>query len=295
MSVIQFDAVTKRYGDFTALDDITIELGEDRITGLLGRNGAGKSTFMQVATARTFATSGRVRLFGEEPYENAAVLDRVCFIGESQAYPQAHRIRHVLESGQIAFPHWDRTLADDLVGEFGLRADQHVRKLSRGQRSAVGVILGLASRAPLTFFDEPYLGLDAVARQLFYDRLLVDYAEHPRTIVLSTHLIDEVSDLIEHVVVLDRGRVIMDSDAESLRGSAVVVAGPRGAVEAFAQEHDVLHREDLGGFVRMTLRGASPESARHHGLTLEPVSLQQLVVRSTGAASAQPSLEKVAS
>ena len=130
----------------------------------------------------------------------------------------------------------------------GCRTTQRVKKLSRGQLSAVGVVLGLASRAPLTIFDEPYLGLDAVARQLFYDRLLADYAEHPRTVVLSTHLIDEVSDLLDHVVVLDRGRVVVDEDTDVLRGSLVVVSGPSRAVDDFAAGHDVVHRENLGGF-----------------------------------------------
>lgn len=286
MSVIEFDAVSKRYGDITALDTVSLSIEEGHITGLLGRNGAGKSTLMQIATARSFATSGRVRVFGEDPYENTAVMDRMCLIGENQVYPSNHRVHHVLAAARLVFPHWDDALADDLVGEFDLRRGQVVRKLSRGQRSAVGVVVGLASRAPVTFFDEPYLGLDAVARQLFYDRLVADYGEHPRTVVLSTHLIDEVADLVEHVVVIDRGRIVIDEDADTLRGTASVVSGPRAAVEAFAAGHDVLHREELAGVVRLTLRGADADAARQQGLRLEPVSLQQLVVRSTARPAA---------
>ena len=143
------------------------------------------------------------------------------------------------------------------------------------------MVLGLASRAPLTIFDEPYLGLDAVARQLFYDRLLADYAEHPRTVLLSTHLIDEVSDLLDHVVVLDRGRVVVDEDTDVLRGSLVVVSGPSAAVDEFAAGHEVVHSESLGGFSRLTVRGAPAGVAERQGLRLEPVSLQQLVVRTT--------------
>src|ERR1700709_2720420 len=139
-----------------------------------------------------------------------------------------------------------------MLSDFRLPTNRRIKKLSRGQLSAVGVIVGLASRAPLTFFDEPYLGLDAVARQLFYDRLLADYAEHPRTVVLSTHLIDEVSDLIEHVVLMDQGKVLIDEDADVLRGRAVTVTGPVEAVERFATGHTELHRERLGGFLRVT-------------------------------------------
>jgi ABC-2 type transport system ATP-binding protein len=155
-------------------------------------------------------------------------------------------------------------------------------------KSALGVVIGLASRARLTLFDEPYLGLDAVARQLFYDRLLADYTEHPRTVVLSTHLIDEVADLIEHVLVLDNGRLIVNDDAEGLRGQVVTVSGPTEAVERFAGPRTVLHRIRMGPMARATVRGSvagDRSSAAELGLEVEPVSLQQLVVRLTGASA----------
>jgi ABC-2 type transport system ATP-binding protein len=141
----------------------------------------------------------------------------------------------------------------------------------------------------LTFFDEPYLGLDAVARQLFYDVLLADYAEHPRTIVLSTHLIDEVSNLLEHVLVIDEGRIIIDADAEELRGSAVDVVGARTAVDAFTADREVLHRAHLGGLATATVAGLDDvgrAAAREAGLELAPVSLQQLVIRTTAGEAA---------
>ena len=186
-----------------------------------------------------------------------------------------------LRAAASVYPQWDQAFADRLVGEFGLPLTRLCKKLSRGQQSAVGVIIGLASRAPLTFFDEPYLGLDAVARQMFYDHLLADFAEHPRTVVLSTHLIDEVSDLIEHVVLIDRGRVLIDEEAETLRGRAVTVSGPAESVERFARGHTELHRERLGGFLRVTLAGVAPARTSEPHLQFEPVSLQQLVVRTT--------------
>ncbi|OLL99128.1 ATP-binding cassette domain-containing protein [Pseudonocardia sp. Ae331_Ps2] len=294
-NVIAMHGVTKRSGsDVTALDDVTFALEENRIHGLLGRNGAGKTTAMQILTAQNFASSGRAEIFGEQPYENAPVLARTCFIRESLKYPDSYTVGHALRAAATVYPHWDQAFADQLVEEFALPRTRRAKKLSRGQVSAVGVIIGLASRAPLTFFDEPYLGLDAVARQLFYDRLLADYAEHPRTVVLSTHLIDEVSDLIEHVVLIDGGRVLIDSDAEDLRGSAVTVTGPVEAVERFAGGHVELHREQMGGFLRVTLSGAVSEPTLPE-LQFEPVSLQQLVVRTTQQNSAARSDRKVLS
>ncbi len=286
--VARVEGLSKSYGHGTnavhAVADASFALEENRIHGLLGRNGAGKTTLMQLLTGQEFATRGTIEVFGENPVENARVLDRVCFIKESQRYPDDFRVTHVLRSAPWFFADWDADFADELVERFRVPLTRRVKKLSRGQLSAVGVIVGLASRAPLTFFDEPYLGLDAVARQLFYDTLLADFAEHPRTVVLSTHLIDEVSNLLEHVVVIDDGRIVIDADADELRGSAVDVVGTRSAVESFTSSREVLHRTALGGLATATVAGldeAGRAAAREAGLELAPVSLQQLVIRTT--------------
>jgi ABC-2 type transport system ATP-binding protein len=209
----------------------------------------------------------------------------VCFIRESLKYPDTFRIAEALYAASVVFPNWDREYAEQLVKDFDIPRKRRIKKLSRGQHSAVGVVIGLASQAPLTLFDEPYLGLDAVARQIFYDRLLADFAERPRTIVLSTHLIDEVSDLIEHVVVLDRGKVLLDSEAEALRGRAVSVSGPADAVSAYTAGHRVLHTQRLGNVTRVALP-ERPETSSA-GLSVDPLSLQELIVMTTQAGEAR--------
>jgi ABC-2 type transport system ATP-binding protein len=285
-AVIEVEHLTKRFGNFTAIRDVSFRVEENAIHGLLGRNGAGKTTIMQLLTGQDFATGGSIRVFGEEPAENARVLSSVCFIKESQKYPDDFMARHVMRSAPWFFPNWDADLAARLVADFRLPLNRRIKKLSRGQLSSIGVIVGLASRAPLTFFDEPYLGLDAVARKIFYDRLLEDYAEHPRTIVLSTHLIDEVSDLLERVLVVNDGEIILDEDADVVRGSAVTVVGTRSAVDAFTARRTVLHRDGVGGLASVTVGALSaPERAEAAaaGLELSPVSLQQLVVQKTMA------------
>jgi ABC-2 type transport system ATP-binding protein len=123
-----------------------------------------------------------------------------------------------------------------------------------------------------------------VARQIFYDRLLEDFGEHPRTVILSTHLIDEVSALLEHVLVIDDGRLIIDESADALRGSATTIAGQKSAVDAFVGTRTVLHREGIGGLSSVTverLDAADRKAAAAAGLELGPVSLQQLIVRKT--------------
>jgi ABC-2 type transport system ATP-binding protein len=282
--VVEVTALSKHFGKVDAVDDVSFTLTENKIYGLLGRNGAGKTTLMQLLTGQEFASSGEIRVFGQSPVENARVLERMAFIKESQRYPDDFKVKHVLRAAPLFFPNWDAAYAESLVGDFRVPLDRRMKKLSRGQLSAVGVIVGLASRAPLTFFDEPYLGLDAVARQTFYDRLLEDYSEHPRTVVLSTHLIDEVSNLLEHVLVIDDGRILIDQDAEQLRGTAATVVGTRTAVDAFVAHRHVLQREGIGGLASVTISGvtdADRAQATAAGLELAPVSLQQLVIRTT--------------
>lgn len=298
--VIEVTGLTKRYRDTVAVDDVSFSIQPDTIYGLLGRNGAGKTTVMSILTAQNFATSGEVRVFGEHPYENARVLQRLCFVRESQRYPDDATPRHAFRSARLFFPRWDQDLADRLIDEFQLPTKKTIKKLSRGQLSAVGVIIGLAARAEITFFDEPYLGLDAVARQIFYDRLLEDYAEHPRTVILSSHLIDEVSNLIEKVLVIDRGRILLDEDTDAVRDRAASIVGDAEAVDAFVAGREVIHRERLGRVSSVTVLGPLTTDDRAHlaaaGLELGSVSLQQLIVRLTqhraGSASDWPTHEE---
>ncbi|GAA2850464.1 ABC transporter ATP-binding protein [Paenarthrobacter ilicis] len=287
-TIVEARNLSKHYKDHNALDQVNLRLSANRIYGLLGRNGAGKTTLMSILTAQAFATAGEALVFGSPAYENEAVLSRICFIRESQKYPDDFQPRHAFRSAALFYKDWDQQFAEQLAEEFQLPTKRRIKKLSRGQLSAVGVIIGLASRAELTFFDEPYLGLDAVARQLFYDHLVKDFAEHPRTIILSSHLIDEVANLLEHVVVIDKGRIIMDADADALRGSAVTVSGSADTVDSFLAGRTILHREVLGSLASVTLDGALDGRERAEalelGLDLSPVSLQQLVVRKTMAA-----------
>ncbi len=283
-AILTLDDVHTHTGPYHILHGVSFGIARGELTMLLGRNGAGKTTLMRIITGQEFPTGGTLQVFGQAPAENDAVLRRLVFVREEQAYPDLS-VAQVIRVASWFYPNWDGELAGQLLADFELPPGRRIRKLSRGMRSAVGIVIGLAARAELTLFDEPYAGLDAVARQLFYDRLLADFAEHPRTVVLSTHLIDEVADLIEHVVVVDRGRVLIDTDADQLRGRAVSVSGPAAAIEELAAGRDVLHRQQLGGTVRVTIRGTFDNAerlrAKKLGVDLEPVSLQQAVVRLT--------------
>jgi len=284
-AVIEVEHLTKTFGKVEAVRDVSFSFAEGGIHGLLGRNGAGKTTLMKLMTGQEFLTSGTVKVFGQSPVENASVLGRVCFINESQVYPENFRGKHALKAASQFFVNWDEEFARELIADFGPPLGRPIKKMSRGQRSAIGVIIGLASRAELTFFDEPYAGLDAVARHMFYDHLLADFSRNPRTVVLSTHLIDEASNLLDRVVVIDAGEILIDADAEQLRVEAVTLVGKASAVREFAAGREVLGIQQLAGMASVTVTGLDDDdrqAAREAGLEVGPVSLQQLIVSRTG-------------
>lgn len=290
---IEVRNLVKSYKELNALDGITLSLAPNRIYGLLGRNGAGKTTLMSMLTGHGYPSSGKARIFGKNPFEHDETLSKICFIRESQRYPDDFTPAQAFKASALFFKNWDTELAQKLAEEFALPLKRRIKKLSRGQLSAVGVIIGMASRAEITFFDEPYLGLDAVARQIFYDRLVEDFAEYPRTIVLSSHLIDEIANLLEHVVVIDKGKIMLNEDAETLRGSAVAVTGSAQKVADFIDGYEVLHRDSLGSLASATIKArlsaTQKEMAAELGLELSAVPLQQLVVRTTLAEAARES------
>jgi ABC-2 type transport system ATP-binding protein len=281
-----------RYGREVALDGVDVTVPAGSITGLLGRNGSGKTTLASVAAAFRRPTSGAVLVGGEDPWENEDLLPRVLLVRESGDVLDVETLRTNLRFVEDCRPAFSREVAERLMDRFELDPDAKPQKLSRGQKSAFGIVVGIASRADLTILDEVHLGLDAPSRYAFYDALLEDYVAHPRTIVLSSHLIGEVERLLEHVVVLDHGRVLLAQDADALRVTGVSVTGPAREVERFVVGRTVLGRQQLGGTVQATvlatLADGEAADARAAGLDLGPVPLQDLFVHLTadGAAGA---------
>lgn len=278
---IRLDGVTKSFGSQQVLTGIDLELPAGRIYGLLGANGVGKTTLMSLICGHLFANGGRIRIDGENPVENARVLERTCFIREDQRYNDAFSAGQILRMVPHFYRHWSQDVADRLTRRFRLPLRTPSKKLSRGQRTALAVTIALASRAEYTFLDEPYLGLDAAARGIFYEELVTEFAAFPRTVLLSTHLIDEVADILEDVVILDRGTVAVHTDIETANRSAYVVRGPEPQVQAYVSGREVLTRRRIGTVAVATVRGsagsAETDAATRQHLTVEPAGLQDFV------------------
>jgi len=276
--------LTKTYGDHTVLDDLHLTFAAGKIHGLLGANGTGKTTLMSLMSRHTFPTRGRVLLddreFGEDPRQ----AQRLCFVRENQLYNDAFKVRDVLRIAPDFYPTWDAATTTRLVDRFRLPPATVVKKLSRGQRSALAIVLALGSRADFTFLDEPYLGLDPGARETFYEELIRSYGAQPRTIIMSTHLVDEAAPLLEEVVVLNQGRVALQAPLDEAESLGLTINGSAVALDGWLRDHtshQELTRRTLGPTATVTTLGPLTEAARQAAetarLRVSPTSLQGLV------------------
>lgn len=289
--ILQAKGVTKRYGKQTVLDGLDFAVEPGRIYGLVGRNGAGKTTLLSVLTGQSPADGGSVTYGGAPVWENAAALGELCFARELTAAPNsfsaALRVKDYWQAGRVFYPHWDEAYAARLAQQFRLEPKKKLTQLSRGQVSMVSILLGLASRAPVTIFDEPAAGLDVVAREQFYRLLLDDYAETGRSFVVSTHIIEEAAGVFEQVAVLDGGRLIANCPTEELIDGFRYVSGEVNAVAGALADADLtpLHTETLGRHTMAAVRGGADAFARLSaapGVTLAPMSLQNVFVALCG-------------
>lgn len=274
-----------RYGTTMALQEVDLDLAPDRIHGLLGRNGTGKTTLLSVLASLRRPHAGSVRVDGQDPFEHDELMESVCLIRESGDVVPDTPARATLDFVQRARATFDRGYADRLVESFGLNPKIKPGAMSRGQRSALGAVIGLASRASLTMFDEVHLGMDAPTRQRFYDELIADFAQHPRTVIISSHLISETEPLLETVTILVGGTVRLSAETDDLRRRGVTLTGPVAAIDKAAAGHTVMGTRDLGPTRQVTLFGGldprALQEAERSGLQVGPVPLQELFIHLT--------------
>lgn len=278
---------------------ITLPSGTDAatsttVTGLVGRNGAGKSTMLALLAGQLRPSGGSVQVNGQEAFDDDEVLRTVSLTGVDVGYPSAWAVDGVLAVAARRFPGWDATTADRLLAGFGISADTGYGDLSRGQRSAVGIVIGLASNAPVTLLDEPYVGLDAQARHLLARELLAleeppENAPTPRTIVLATHHLADLEQVASRVLVLDHGRITHDLDPAELGERFLRVTGSTERVTAALAGlrragGEILERRDMAGATRVVIdlgagRTGDPALA---DVTVEPLGIEDAVVQLTG-------------
>ncbi len=283
---IEIKNVTKKFGDNTALNNVSISFGENKIYGLLGRNGAGKSTLLNIITNRLFATEGKVLVDNEPACENDKAQEKIYLMSEKTLYPQDMKLNSILKWTKNFYPNFDMDKAMEYAKIFKLDTKKKMKALSTGYTSIFKLIIALSVNTPYVILDEPVLGLDANHRELFYQLLIEKYSEEPFTIIISTHLIEEISALIEEAVIINEGEVLVHKTREELLSSGYSVSGKATEVDAYISGKEIIGADTLGGLKTAYVMGR-PDSNIPENLEITPLDLQKLFVKLTNTKEAE--------
>lgn len=283
MSYIEIKNITKKFGTTVALDEISLTLEENKIYGLLGRNGAGKTTLLNLMTNKLFPTEGEILVDGDNVIENDKPLSKMYYMAEKNFYPDSMTVKSAFKWGKEFYPSFDENYAETLSEKFLLKTNKKIKSLSTGYKSIFKIIIALSCNAPIILLDEPVLGLDANHRDLFYKELIKSYSENPRTIIISTHLIEEAADIIEKAIVLKNGKLIMNDTVENILSQGFCVSGSAAAVDKFISGKNVLGSDTLGGLKTVYLMEKINQSSVPDGLEISKLDLQKLFIYMTNS------------
>jgi ABC-2 type transport system ATP-binding protein len=258
-TIIEARDLSKRYGSFVALDHVNFSLQPGRIVGLIGRNGAGKTTALKAILGLT-PYQGSVQVLGMEPARDRnALMSQVCFIADAAVLPRWLTVAHALDYVAGVHPRFDRARAEAVLATTSIRRGSRVGELSKGMITQLHLALILAIDARLLVLDEPTLGLDLIYRRQFYDTLLNDYFDKERTILLTTHQVEEVENLLTDVLFIDRGKLVLDSAIDDLPARFQQLTVAAGKIEA-ARALAPFHVRELFGRTIMLYENRPPDS-----------------------------------
>lgn len=284
---IDVKKISVKYRNFEAIKDLSFHLESGKIYGFIGRNGAGKTTMLSVLACFRKPTSGSIIVDGEDPFENNKITPYISFVynHEWDTYEEGMKVKKMLKEEARVRPNFDITYAEKLVEKFKL-PNKKVGKLSQGMKSALHVTIGLASRSPITIFDEAYLGMDAPTRELFYQELLEEQVRYPRTMILSTHLVSEMEYLFDEIIMIHKGQLVGKGTYEDFITKGVSITGASEVVDEFTRGMKLLNTQKLGNTKRVMIFGELSDEklfeAEQLNLEVGMVSLQDIFIHLTG-------------
>ena len=241
--------LTKKYGAHVALDRANFSVEAGRIVGLIGPNGAGKTTALRAILGLT-AYEGQLKVLGHEPFrERTALMHDACFIADVAVLPGWLRVDHAIDFVAGVHPRFRRDRALALLAKADITGERRMRELSKGMKTQVHLALTMAIDAKLLVLDEPTLGLDILARRAFYDALVNDYMDETRTILITTHQVEEVENLLTDVLFIDKGRIVLDSSLDDIATRYAAVAVAADNLDAARAEKPFHERPMLGKVV----------------------------------------------
>jgi ABC-2 type transport system ATP-binding protein len=281
-AILETKDLCKSYGAVVALEDATLRFEERKIYGLFGRNGAGKTTLLDIISSRIYADHGSVTCFGADISQHPTILcENCCYMPEKHYFPGRFKVKKLLAHAKETFPNYSETYAERLCKVFHLNTGQKYEELSRGYQSILRIVLGLAANAAITIFDEPVLGLDAVARDNFYLELIEEYSRNPRLFIVSTHFIEESADLFNEAIILKNGRVLRQAPVDELLANVFYVSGKSVQVDEFVKNRTILGYQAMNGLKTAVVAGTLNPEKQPPGLNFSALTMQKLFIHLT--------------
>jgi ABC-2 type transport system ATP-binding protein len=280
-ALIEARNLTKRYGKHVALDNANLAIEAGRIVGLIGPNGAGKTSALRAILGLT-TYEGHLSVLGREPFkERTDLMKEACFIADVAVLPSWLSVNDAVDFVAGVHPRFRRERAQSFLSKTQIAGKRRMRELSKGMKTQVHLALTMAIDAKLLVLDEPTLGLDILARRAFYDALVNDYMDETRTIVITTHQVEEVENLLTHAIFIDRGRIVLDSSLEEIADRYVALAVKAEQLEAARANKPFYERSALGKTV-LYFEGAASETLGKLGELHTPSITDLFVAKLSG-------------
>lgn len=276
--MIELKQVTKQYGQAAVLKNITLSIDEPGIYCLLGRNGAGKTTLLKSIAGYQNITDGTIQVDGKTI--TTSTLDTGVSYIENFAKHFNLPVRKLLRIASEVNPNYDYDFASEMMERFELDGKKKFNHLSLGMKTMVSTIICLASNKSVVLLDEPVLGFDAIMRVEFYDMLTESFRKHPRIIIVSTHIIEEIAKTIQKLIIIDKGSVRFFDTLQSVETKAFSISGLQKDVEAATQNLNVIGQDTVGGLVTTYIFDNPPEQTA--SLEIHPLSLQDFFIQMVG-------------
>ena len=283
-SVVSARNVSKFYGDTRAVDDVSFEIAKGKITGLIGPNGAGKTTLLKAVLGLTDC-QGSLSVLGLDPFRQRKELMRnICFIADVAVLPRWIRVTQLLDFIEAVHPHFSRSHAEELLAKTKIKSNSKVRELSKGMVTQFHLSIITAIDAKLLILDEPTLGLDIIFRKEFYGNLLNDYFDGERTILITTHQVEEIENLLTDLMFINDGKIVLNTSMEDLPARYVELLATGEDADAARQLNPIYEREVFGKKVLM-FEDVSRDRLQGMGEVRTPGVADLFVAKVKGAAA----------
>jgi ABC-2 type transport system ATP-binding protein len=283
-SLISARNVSKSYGSVRAVDDVSFDVGKGRIMGLIGPNGAGKTTLLKALLGLTDC-QGSMSVLGLDPFrQRKELMQNICFIADVAVLPRWIKVTQLLDFLQSVHPRFSRARAEELLAQTKIRRNAKVRELSKGMVTQLHLSIITAIDAKLLVLDEPTIGLDIIFRKEFYANLLNDYFDGERTIIITTHQVEEIENLLTDVMFINDGRVVLDQPMDALPGQYTELMATAESAEQ-ARQFRPFYEKNVFGKMVMTFEGVSREQLKGLGDLRTPDIADLFVAKVKGAAT----------